>query len=151
MAGVHGAMKKFLELELYVDSSLVDDQSILSISVPPGSLKDWLLGLLLIQDKLVEACVFGDDTAHSKLEVQLGTSCEWKAGSQSGHFMISLTESALGYLIGFFARYYRDGVSEVDHIDIESINPTFGYITIHASEHSRPLSSEEVKRRLGIE
>jgi hypothetical protein len=144
-------MKKFVKIELRADSSLVDDQSILNISVPPGSLKDWLLGLLLVQDKLVEACVFGDDTARSKLEVQLGASCEWRVGSQSGHFMMSLTESALGYLIGFFARYYRDGIAEVDHIDIESTEPKFGYITVRANEYSRPVASEEVKRRLGIE
>jgi hypothetical protein len=144
-------MKKFLKLELLVDSSLIDDQSILNISVPPGSVKDWLLCLLLIQDNLVEACVFGDDRARSKLEVRLGESCEWKMGSQSGHFMMLLTESALGCLIGFFGRYYRDGIAEVDHIDIESIKPKFGYITVRVDEHSQPLSSEEVKRRLGIE
>ena len=144
-------MKKFLKLELRVEPSLIDDQSILNVSVPPGSVKDWLLCLHLVQDNLVEACVFGDDRASSKLEIQLGRSCEWKAGSQSGHFIISLTESALGYLRSFFARYYRDGVAEVDHIDIESDEPKFGYITIGVDEHLQPVSSEEVKRRLGIE
>ena len=143
-------MKKFLKLELPVNSSVVDGQPILEVSVPRESLKDWLLCIYLLQDDLIEACVFSDHRAGSKLEIRLGASCEWKAGTQSGYFTTLLTDSALGYLRSFFARYYRDGVAEVDHIDIGSDEPEFGYITISVDEHLPPVSSDEARRRLGI-
>ncbi|AGA24786.1 hypothetical protein [Singulisphaera acidiphila] len=143
-------MKKFLKLDLSVDSFLMDGQPILNVSVSLGNAKDWLLCLHLLQDNLIEACVFSNDSAASKLEIRLGASCEWKVGSQSSHFIVSFTAFALDYLRSFFARYYRDGVAEVDHVDIEVDDPQMGYITVSVDEHLPPVSSDEVRRRLGI-
>lgn len=143
-------MKKFLKLDLSVDSSLIDGQPILNVSVPPGSVRDWLICLHLLQDNLIEACVFSNDSAASKLEIRLAASSNWKVGSQSGHFVASLAPSALDYLRSFFARYYRDGVAEVDHIDVETDEPKMGYITLSVHEHLPPVSGDEVRRRLGM-
>ena len=144
-------MKKLLKFNLAVRSSIAGGQPLLKVAIRPADVRDWLLCLHLLHDHHIEACVFGSDENGSKLEIRLGESCEWRVGSQAGHFILSLTNCGLDYMRSFFARYYRDGVAEVDHIDFETDEPRMGYIIVTVDESAAPVSSDEVKRILGIE
>lgn len=63
-----------------------------------------------------------------------------------------LTRNNLDYVHQFFLKYYRDGVAEVDHLDLEAVDAETGheeiYITFQVSESRPPLSPEEAKKRL---
>ena len=65
---------------------------------------------------------------------------------------VRLTGNNVDYLCQFFLKYYRDGVAEVDHVDLEASNAETGdqevYVTFQVSESKLPLSPEEAKRRL---
>lgn len=143
-------MIKYLKLDVVVTFSIIDGQHSLKVSVPPGSVRDWLLCLYLLNDNTIESFIFTDNSGKSKIEIRLGELTEWNEASQRCHFKTSLSASALNYLRGFLARYYRDGAAEVDHIDIEADEPKFGYITVSVDEHRPPISSDELRRRLGI-
>jgi hypothetical protein len=71
-----------------------------------------------------------------------------------GFVAIQLTATELERLVDFFLRYYRDGVVEVDHIDIEANENVPGrmdaYVTIFVQDYRPSVSAEEAKRKLGV-
>ena len=62
---------------------------------------------------------------------------------------MNLTTSDLDFVRHFFLRFYRDGLAEVDHIDVQTGDG--GYIIFCAELSVPPLSAEEAERLLGVE
>ncbi|HLJ85253.1 MAG TPA: hypothetical protein VKZ53_00430 [Candidatus Angelobacter sp.] len=63
-----------------------------------------------------------------------------------------MTRKNLGHVYYFFLKYYRDGLAEVDHLDLEAIDAETGsneiYVTFNVSESKAPMTPEEAQRRL---
>jgi hypothetical protein len=72
-----------------------------------------------------------------------------EAQRASEGFCLTLTPGALDFVRHFFLRYYRDGVAEVDHIDVQNCDG--GYTTICAQDSAPAVSEKEAKRRLGLD
>jgi len=147
-------MKKFLDLPLVVDSLTIEQQSFLEIHVTRALVKDWCLCLQLLQEGLIESFIFRHNSLESRrlVEFRLETVSQSNVKEISNRIMISFTNRDLDCIRHFSLRYYRDGVAEVDHIDIETSGDTYnGYITILVEESVPPVSPDEAKRRLNIE
>ena len=137
-------MKKFLSKSLLVEKR----QSSLRITVSPSTLTDWCLCLQLLHENLIEAFVFLSCASSHLVEVTFGDTSHYGSICQRDRLTVVLCERDLDYARHFFFRYYRDGIAEVDHIDIQAEGGD--YITILVEEPIPPVSSEEAKRRLGM-
>jgi hypothetical protein len=113
-------------------------QSVLRFQFHRDALRDWCLGLCLLKEGLVEAFTTIEQRARgSKVKFVVGTHVGPKSqitlDAQSSE--VVLTENNLDYVQHFFLKYYRDGVAEVDHLDLEAVDTKTEdsdiYITFH--------------------
>jgi len=131
-------------------------QKVLRLRFHRDALRDWCLGLCLLKEGLVEAFTVIEQGASGtkvKFLVEQRFSSKPRITFQAQSSEVRLTGNNLDYLRQFFLRYYRDGVAEVDHLDLEASDAETGddevYVTFEVSESRPPLSPEEAKRRLG--
>ena len=142
-------MRKFTDLSLAVESLTVERQALLRFHVTKGILADWSISLQLLQDGLVDAVLFRRIDSSEKIELCIATENQSHVNEYKDRVVVSLTKSDLDYIRSFFLRYYRDGVAEVDHLDIQ--NSDGGYTTFCAEQSVPPVSAGEAKRRLNME
>jgi len=145
------------ETRLSVDLQIVHHpgQSVLRLQFRREALRDWCLGLCLLKEGLIDAFTITEQAAKAaKVKFIVGA----KPGARSRATLkveaseVMLTRNGLDYLYQFFLKYYRDGVAEVDHLDLEAVDAETGdkeiYITFQASESRPPMTPEEARRRL---
>lgn len=67
---------------------------------------------------------------------------------------LSLSSVALEGLLGFFLKYYRDGMADVDHVDLEARAPEVEGgivdVMVRVGRSAPPVSGEEARKRLGL-
>lgn len=94
----------------------------------------------------------GRKRKQSEISRRPATRCKIPDNSERAVQRGMLTRNNLDYVHQFFLKYYRDGVAEVDHLDLEAVDAETGheeiYITFQVSESRPPLSPEEAKKRL---
>lgn len=142
-------------LPIEIDVVRHPGQNVLRLRFHRDALRDWCLGLCLLKEGLVEAFNVIEERARgSKVKFLVGSQFSQKSritlGAQSSE--VVMTKNNLDYVQHFFLKYYRDGVADVDHLDLEAVDIETGdneiYITFQVSEASAPMTPEEAKRRL---
>jgi hypothetical protein len=141
-------MKKFLDKSFKFEDITVEGQRLLRVAVCASNLRDWCLCLQLLHDKQIEAFVIPRDSTSHRLEVSHGITTRCFQGEEKDRITVALCERDLDFVKHFYFRYYRDGMAEVDHIDIETDDGS--YLILSAEDSIPPVSSDEAKRRLGI-
>jgi hypothetical protein len=141
-------MKKFVDISLLLDQVLVEGQPLVRIHVAHATLRDFCLCLQLLHDGLTEAFAFRRKGSSKRAQVVLGEGSRSVVKDRADTLDLAMSASDLDFARHFFLRYYRDGATEVDHIDIETQDG--GYITFSVDRFLPAVSSEEAKRRLGI-
>jgi len=66
---------------------------------------------------------------------------------------MSLTHNDLDYILHFFLKYFRDGVADVDHIDLDVVSDSDSQqstIKFQVRDSIGPVSAKEAKKRLGL-
>jgi hypothetical protein len=139
-------VKKFLTLGPLVEFVRHVGQLAVRLQVVPSVLCDWCLCLKLLVDNLVESVFFEQQTSPKRVEVILGTDCEYRLSSEHDRIVIVLSRRDLEYVLRFLLEYYRDGAAAVDHVDLQT--PDGDYVTILVQEFIPPMSSAEARRRL---
>jgi hypothetical protein len=111
-----------------------------------------------LKEGLIEALLVGEEGTNRELEVRVLSEIKPHARAQASFetetTRLRITLSDLDYLRHFFLKYYRDGVGEVDHVDLEVASATESSdasITFKVPEAVLPLSAEEAKKRLGLD
>jgi hypothetical protein len=155
MAGRDRPMIKHLRLPLDIDLVRHPGQTVLRFSLHREALCDWCAGLSLLKEGLIEALTVSEQPGRGA-KVRFLT--EPKAGGtvrvsfRSDLSEITLTRNNLEYLQHFFLKYYRDGVAEVDHIDLQAVDTETGgtdiYVTFRVPESKAAVTPEEARRRL---
>jgi hypothetical protein len=150
-------MTKTISIPFHLELTRYPGQSVLKIELINKALLDWCLGLCLLKEDLINVLHVRNE--NSRLKSAFKVSMEAKQEVQSHatfgaeQTRIVLTRSDLDYVIHFFLKYYRDGLAEVDHIDLEVLCDSEGQdscITLKVSEFMPPLDSDEAERRLGL-
>jgi len=128
-------------------------QKVLRLRFHRDAVPNWCLGLCLLKEGLVEAFTVieqGTKGAKAKFSVgsHLGARSYVTLGAQSS--LVMMTRNNLDYVYDFFLKYYRDGVADVDHLDLEATTESGDevYITFQVPESKVPLSPAEAKKRL---
>jgi len=107
---------------------------------------------------LTETLIVSEDHGRKRLELQMvgtpGVNVRSQANLGPETTELRITPSDLDYLLHFFLKYYRDGVAEVDHLDLQVSSGTSGepesYITFVVPDAVLPVSEEEARKRLGL-
>ena len=148
-------MSKTLLLASASTDEVIDGQTVITLTLARNDIRDFCLCLCLLGENLVSEVLL-------RLPNQLGICLEQKPAYKENRLVrnrsfttLQLTQIELERLVHFFLRYYRDGVAEVDHLDIEANENTpnrmDAYVTFVVPDYLPPVSAAEAKRRLGME
>jgi hypothetical protein len=118
---------------------------------------EWCLALCLLKEGLLSHVVITDRKETTKLKISVSPSKTLAVGEVRWHdkyidLIISRTE--LDAWLHFFLMYYRDGIGDVDHIDVDVTSNQGGsknlFLVLMIPEARPPVSEAEVRRRLGM-
>jgi hypothetical protein len=119
------------------------------------AIRDWCLGLCLLTEELIHDFTVSelDGTGtRVKFQVDSGDRAKTRITCNAQSSKVVITKNNLDYLRNFFLKYYRDGVAEVDHLDLEADDDQNEdskiYITFKVPDSRTPMTPGEAKRRL---
>lgn len=108
---------------------------------------------------LVDGLVPGISLRHPKQETKvrvLASDVQARARAAVSEHSLELAVSRTELLawISFFLRYYRDGVAEVDHLDLEaeleSDHAASVDVCLRVADFKPPVGEDEARKRLGL-
>jgi hypothetical protein len=157
---VTGAGRRYVSRSIALPLTLrkEDPDDIVFVLIDPEVNREWCLNLCLLREGLIESLtIIGDSAAY-----RLGISLEPALSSRQGKVqcrpggadvLISITE--LDYWLHFFLKYHRDGVGDINHIDVEipPREPNSGRgldLVLQVPDALPPISEDEARRRLGL-
>lgn len=150
-------MKKHLHLPIRLELVRYPTQMALLVTFESEAILEWCLGLCMLKEGVIEALIVSGKRTETKLEIRKAAKNESASISQasfeSAATILMLPPPNLGYLLHFFLKYCRDGMGEVDHIDLEVDSKTEkceSTITFNVPKAVPPMSAEECKKRLGL-
>jgi hypothetical protein len=148
-------MNKVLHIPIDIKLNRYPTQIGLNVFVHEEALQELCLALCLLAEGLISLLVVGDLRREKILNLSLrGEPDNSKAriSFNADTSLVELTPTGLKYMQHFFLKYYRDGVAEVDHIDIEAIETgaenSDAYLTMRVGSSKPSVSPEEAKQRL---
>jgi hypothetical protein len=133
------------------------EQIVYSIILTRETLAEWCLGLSLVKYALVDSLVLSKSSRAGKVAIKGLDTKERSAKAEiyveSSIVQLRLTPTQLDYILAFCLKYYRDGIADVDHIDIPAVvvgkKKLDAYITVVAAEYVPPMTPDELRKRLG--
>lgn len=149
-------MKRFLVIPDMVIRERSHEVSVL-INLDSIPIECWCLELCLLQNRLAEELIISTKAIGSKLRVSLAQKAlvgrRAVVARETDETLIQVTNVELEYWLMWSLKYYRDGIADVDHIDVEigANDGDKGFaLTLTVGNAQPPVSAEEAKRRLGI-
>lgn len=114
---------------------------------------EWCLDLCLLKFGLVDALVFLVGKRKLKIEVDnIADSRSANVSLAPNEVHIRVDPAELECWLDFFLKYYRDGVAQVRHIDVEALligdQPEDIYVTFTVKDAVAPMSAEEARKIL---
>lgn len=149
-------MTKHLTLPMALDVVRHSGQTVFKVLLGAVALPDWCVGLCLLKEGLVEKLVCSEDRGKGKLALSVRTLSNPRAKVRQSPgtdaVEVTITPTDLEYVLHFFLKTYRDGLAEVDHLDLQAVAESGedSYITFVAAEAVPPVSADEARRRLGM-
>jgi len=145
---------------LMTPSLTVDDQAqeiSISINLDAVPIWRWCLELCLLRDNLAEALTISSKSAGVQVTVSTGLEAFARGRAlvtwQEDEAFIQITDTELEYWLAWSLKYYRDGIANVNHIDVEiaSRDSKKGItLTLRVDNAQPSVSAEEARRRLNI-
>jgi hypothetical protein len=150
-------MEKVQKADFSITVEVIDGQQIIEIDLGSMLILDWTLNLCLLRRGLIESITY-HTAKGSNLKVRIDTGLKVAdratVGIAPDNVYLAITATELDYWESFFLKYYRDGVAEVDHLDIEAqVNPpskNCGYVILKVAKVKPPMTPEEVRKMLGL-
>jgi hypothetical protein len=149
-------MNKHLQLPVDIERVQHSGQTVLRLSLQRKGLCDWCVGLSLLKEGLIETLTVTEQRGRGTKVQFLKESKVNRAvrvSFHAGRSQVVMTDNSIDYVQHFFLKYYRDGLAEVDHIDLQAVDAETGnseiYVTFQVAESIPPVTGEEAKRRLG--
>ncbi|MCA3006187.1 MAG: hypothetical protein LW650_12055 [Planctomycetaceae bacterium] len=132
-------------------------QTVLEVGCDPPALLELCVGLCLLKERLISTLVLEDRGGRVKAAIQVADGARRGGGARAtgegeGRRIV-LSQTALEYVMSFVLKYARDGMAEVDHVDldVDADDPGEAFtLTLSATRSTPPVSAEEARRRLGL-
>lgn len=143
------------ELDIVSVNKVIEDDSekIFQIDIVDDVVYDLCLRLNLLYFGLISSLKIGRETIIEVGYDPLLLNSYGVSGSGENSISVRLSKDMIEYVITFFLTYVRDGISAVDHIDLELNAEGFNkavFITFKVSKFLPPVSPEEVRNKLGL-
>lgn len=111
--------------------------------------------LLLLSEGLVPELSLRHPAQEAQIQLFVAeTEARATAALSGDSLRLGLSRRELEWWIAFFLRYYRDGVAEVDHIDLEASRVDNEAedvdVVLRVEKFSPPVRGDEARRRLGL-
>jgi hypothetical protein len=140
-----------------VETTQVDGTQLWEIELQATAIRDVAIGLCLVWNGLVSILDLVDSTHRRMLRIQLAedprnnpATVTWEAESA----VVTFSHSELEAWMFFLLRTVRDGVAEVDHLDLEAnaaiSGQQSGSFVLKFPSSAPAVSPEEARRRLGL-
>lgn len=150
-------MNRLLQLPL----TLIEDntrQQLAEVDLGLDSIAAWCLDLCLLEKRLIDTVtIVGGRAGAPKLRIECDPNVpapgvvHWLPDGMC----LRITHVELEHWIHFFLKHYRDGVGEVNHIDVDvppaetdSLKGLF--LVLRVPSALQPVSEEEARRILGL-
>jgi hypothetical protein len=154
--------KKFIKMPVVINEERWSGQRWIEVNLSEVTwsnevtLVDWCLSLVLLRLGLIGSLVI---MGNRKLEIKMDQSIEetdkQKVRVQSERIQIAVNPTELDSWLDFFLKYYRDGVAEVNHIDVEATNASDEReqldVVFKVRDAAEPISAAEGRRMLGLD
>jgi hypothetical protein len=149
-------MSRSIELPLTVRKE--DPDVSVFVLIDPEANREWCLGLCLLKEGLIESLTILGERGEYGLKISLDSSLTSRRGKvrfRRDEVDVSISTTELDYWVRFFLKYYRDGVGDVNHIDVEipSRDPDSTRrlgLVLQIPDAVAPISEEEARGRLGL-
>jgi hypothetical protein len=150
-------MNRALRIPIEIKLNHYPAQLVLDVFVHEEALQELCLGLCLLSENLIESLVVSDERGEKVIKLRVGPKREndprARVSFKSNINLIELTRVSLGYMQHYFLRYYRDGVADVDSIDIQATDTDSErddiYVTMRVANSRPSVSPEDAEKRLG--
>jgi hypothetical protein len=139
-------MKPSIRLPLAVSYDVIDAQRIVSVHVGADSVARTCMCLQVLLYNLAEEYVISHQAGKCVMRVAHNNAIALDSSS-TNIVTMEFTRDSCHLLIAFFLRYFRDGYSAVNHVDIETTDGS--YITVYLDVPIVEVSADELRRRLG--
>ncbi len=127
------------------------------LGIQDDTVTRWCLLLCMLEKGLISGITISNGQANVlRIVFNNAYKSKWGIVTWKGDFAeLIIAKNEIELLIGFFLRYYRDGVADVDHLDFD-MDPSrpgakAATLTITVPRARPPLSNNELERRLGFE
>lgn len=146
-------MDRVLKMPVGLSVERFYDQLVVTIDLQSVPIPEWCLNLCLLKQQLVNPLVFLLGKKKLKIEVaNIEDSRRANVFFAPNQVHVKVDPAELNHWVNFFLKYYRDGVAEVDHIDVESLavsdEPEDIYITFIVKDAAPPMPAEEARKIL---
>jgi hypothetical protein len=150
-------MNKNMKLPIDIERIQHTGQIVLRLFIHPDAVRDWCLGLCLLNNQLVDTLGITGQRTKTGIDLNLGGKNNTRGiirlkFTSSTLTQLEITKGDVEYLLQFFLKYYRDGMADVDHIDLDAVNADTGdkglYVTFRVQHSKPPVTPEEAQRRL---
>lgn len=149
---------KQMRLPVFFEESSYTDSDHVTITFGDAAEDRWTLGLCLLRENMISVLELEDEQQSYRLRLKVGPGL--KAGDRAvataskRQIEITLGQTELEAWLHFFLRMVRDGVAEVDHLDLET-RPPEGQprptdLTLRVLRVPEPMSPDELRRQLGM-
>jgi hypothetical protein len=123
-----------------------------------GVLVECCMSMCMLYFDIVQSVSLADRTSGLEIIISMRSAARKSARGtyrrSEKQMYVSVTSVELGYWVSFLLRYYRDGVAEVDHMDVDllpSNQDEKRSTLIFRFEHAAsPLPGDDLRRKLGL-
>jgi hypothetical protein len=140
---------KTIRISASVETAEYETQKCVTLTVEAGSAKELALAFTLLREKLVSSLEILFDNCSLYLKLNKDPKVSVCTSYSKSHIKAAISINALGYGLFYLLKYYRDGIGEAEHIDID-----FGFnqhtevtLTIK-TEVYKEISAEEMNKLL---
>lgn len=134
-------------------------QETIKVALAGVAAERFALGLCLLKERLADTLVIVDRGGQRRLrlawDVRLMPNERARISRERQLVEVQISTTELERLVVFFLKFARDGVAEVDHVDVEDQakrSANFGSMVVLKVDRAKPpMSRDEAVRRLNRE
>ncbi|MGE7155981.1 hypothetical protein ACQKJ1_19845 [Methylorubrum rhodesianum] len=124
---------------------IVDDFTCITINLNNDSIKDWICCLYCVMNKLDPVT----KSSWSGYTIQMSICDTNTAFFSDKNIKLGIDHNTADMIAYNFAKYFKFGIADVDHLDIDlDVNNKNGYITFKFENSFAPVSQEEALKKL---
>lgn len=153
-------MKRHLKLPVSFSRRDTGGEVHVVVDFGTAGIEEWCLNLVLLKEEMASSLTLtnGRDSLALRIGIKRDLDKSHRAIATwggNGALELQLTLTELECWLSFFLKYFRDGIPDVDHIDLQvkatKSLPKGLFLTLKVAEAKPGVTPNEARRRLGLQ